>query len=183
MVLNVSGDVFWESCVDYANHAQTKRDVELYSTINHEMYHYFQTIATGYQHKYVSDMWDVFIGEANAVVVAEQERKSRENSSLRWWDGFNALVEAATQARNWEEQANKGSDLSVMRVQRPSLADGFDTLWSRVRERNAAGLSALDLIEGSAVIYQHALTYGRDHLEDRLAKCVGCPRQHLQQGI
>lgn len=188
MILNVDAKTFIQSGVNYAKDSPTPEDIELYSTINHETYHYFQTLGTGYQYLYVSELWDALVAAGDAEV--------RRNFFKRWKDritvgaikvfglfrfrvwlqttevrrltGFHALL------RNYQEISQKEraakEDLSTLAADSPALARRFDELWARVTARGSDNLAAIDVIEGSAIVFQHLLTHGREGLEERLAK-------------
>ncbi|MGB6688603.1 MAG: hypothetical protein WBE76_12250, partial [Terracidiphilus sp.] len=78
MILNVDLKTFEQSGVNYAANTPTPDDIELYSTINHETYHFFQTVATGYQYAYALEMWQ--------LIEAEGGREVRRNRFQRWKD-------------------------------------------------------------------------------------------------
>jgi tetratricopeptide (TPR) repeat protein len=65
------------------------------------------------------------------------------------------------------ERNAPASDFSVVAAREPILARAFDQLWTGITLRNSEGLSTMDLVEGTAIIYEH-LMRGRDGLEDRL---------------
>jgi tetratricopeptide (TPR) repeat protein len=208
MVLNLDFDAFEKSEKNYINHTPTPEDAELYSTINHETYHYFQTLATGYQYAYASEVWRLIVAEAISQQVQHEVRQTTKQgeeksiaaqlekswkmkiqstdeneavalkpllgnieesskSEAKRFTGFRDLVLQAQKARSWEDSA--GRDFSLLAAELPSLAQGFDRLWAKIQAPGARGLSAEDLIEGSAVVFQHLLSYGREGLEERLA--------------
>jgi tetratricopeptide (TPR) repeat protein len=207
MVLNLDLEAFQTAARNYASQTPTTEDIALFSTINHETYHYFQTLATGFQYSYAADVWRLIVEEANAQqrqqkiqqAKNQEEEKSiesqlreslskafqlkdeaeAEESALparllegtafeaKRYTGFQTLVERAQKARSWEDSAP--NDFSLLAAEMPSLAHGFRQLWQRIRAPSAAGLSVEDLIEGSAIVFQHLLTDGRGGLETRLA--------------
>jgi tetratricopeptide (TPR) repeat protein len=81
--------------------------------------------------------------------------------------GFQTVNRDFNEANQLAKNAPFG-DLSVMASREPLLAQAFDELWARVSARNSDGLSAMDLIECSAIIYEQILSHGRDGLEERL---------------
>jgi tetratricopeptide (TPR) repeat protein len=183
MFLNMDSKTFMQSCMNYAHNTPTPEEIELFSTINHETYHYLQTVATGYQYSYASEVWRLIVDEAN---TQERQQTSKRRSDkiheqekafadalkkpleLKRILGFQKLVNNAQQAREWENAAH--SDLSLLTANFPKLARRLDQVWDKIKAPNADGLSALDLIEGSAIIFEHLLTHGSEGLEDRLAK-------------
>jgi tetratricopeptide (TPR) repeat protein len=208
MVLNVDLATFQAAARNYASQTATLEDMALFSTINHETYHYFQTLATGFQYSYASEVWRLIVEEGKAQErqreiqqAKNQEEEKAVESQLResWrkelqpkdeieatlfnklltyleessaleakrWTGFQALLQNAQKARSWEE-----GDFSLLAAEMPSLAKRFDQLWEKIRAPGVPGLSAEDLIEGSAIVFQHLLTYGREGLETRVANAL-----------
>jgi tetratricopeptide (TPR) repeat protein len=208
MVLSVDLATFQTAVQNYTNQTPTPEEIELFSTINHETYHYFQTLATGYQYVYAAEVWRLIVDEANAQLrrdeIQQTEKQEEEkaiesqlketaktelqpkdeteaegmnallasleqSSSMeaKRFTGFMELVQQAEKARSWEDSA-KG-DYSLLAAELPSLAKGFDQLWAKIRKPGIRGLSAEDLIEGSAVVFQQLLTHGREGMEERLA--------------
>lgn len=152
---------------------------KIFAAINHETYHYLQVIATGYQFRYASDVWRTLL--RGLVVtqlpwhIREQVARTRDRWSSRifppWyrerWTGLMALYRA--QNRLFRARASaKPSDYSILRPLMPNLYARLDALEARRRARNAQGLSALDLIEASAVVYQFALTFAGEDWRGRL---------------
>ena len=201
MVLNLDLEAFQTAARNYASQTPTAEDLALFSTINHETYHYFQTLATGFQYSYAADVWRLIVDEAKTnqrQQEIEQAQNQEEEESIasqlreslrkefqlknlaeaeestafeaKRYTGFQRLVERAHKARAWEDSAN---DFSLLAAETPSLAHGFGQLWQRIRAPGAAGLSAEDVIEGSAIVFQHLLTDGREGLETRLASVWG----------
>jgi tetratricopeptide (TPR) repeat protein len=237
MILNVDLETFQKSAANYATNTPTSQDIELYSIINHETYHYFQTLATGYQYLYASEMWRLILDEAKSqtwhgrvkrwkewvkirglqayaltiltgmnvrslfasetwplrVDQVSSQARPRKFKRLKEWvrekaiqiyvrttitrmiakdvkrfTGFQTLVRDQEKARTWEKSAH--DDLSLLSANLPLLSQGFERLWARMKAPNGAGLSAIDLIEGSAIVFEHLLTHGREGLDDRLAK-------------
>jgi tetratricopeptide (TPR) repeat protein len=187
MILNVDLKTFLQSGSNYAKNTPTPDDIELYSTINHETYHYFQTLSSGYQYRYASEMWRLIVEEGNAEVLHERFKRWKEwikikgiqlyarvksvkmsTMDVKRLIGFEALAEEHQKALEWEGAAH--GDFSLLSANSPSLARGFDHLWTQMTAANAHGLATIDLIEGSAIIFQHLLTHGREGLEDRLAE-------------
>jgi tetratricopeptide (TPR) repeat protein len=219
LVVNVDNATYIEALANFSCGTPKENDAKLILAINHETYHYFQTIATGYQYQFAAEMLRMIVKEAKR----ERYRQWWRSWSASWLEktfrffkwkgnhqgdyaramilfhdvvgklhpkrkvkkgdielvrkgmmGWMALEAEANQAAQWErdalERENRGhpGDLRLMRAQRPSLAQNLDKLWAGVNARNDDGLSAMDLIEGSALIYEHALTHGRNGLEDRL---------------
>jgi hypothetical protein len=208
MVLNVDLATFQTAAQHYASQTTTPEDIALFSTINHETYHYFQTLATGFQYSYASEVWRLIVDEANALqrqreiqqatnqeeekAVESQLRESarkalqpkaeteailfkallanlEESSALeaKRWTGFQAMLQRVQKARSSEDSAQ--GDFSLLAAELPSLAEGFGQLWEKIKAPGVRGLSAVDLIEGSAIVFQHLLTHGRVGLETRLA--------------
>lgn len=208
MVLNVDLATFQSAAHNFFTQTPTFDDIALFSTINHETYHYFQTLATGFQYSYASEVWRLIVEEANVQQrqreieqANNQEKEKTLESELkefakkeltptdetdatlfealltnfevssareaRRYTGFESLLQQAQQARSWEDSIQ--GDFSLLKAQLPSLAKGFSLLWEKIRAPGARGLSAEDLIEGSAIVFQHLLTFGREGLETHLA--------------
>jgi hypothetical protein len=208
MVLNVDLATFQAATRNYASQTATLEDIALFSTINHETYYYFQTLATGFQYSYASEVWCLIVEEAKAQErlreiqqAKNQEEEKAVESQLREfarkelqpkdeieatffntlltcleesspreakrYTGFQALLQKAQGARSWEDSTQ--GDFSLLAAELPSLAKRFEQLWEKIRAPGVPGLSAEDLIEGSAIVFQHLLTHGREGLETRLA--------------
>jgi len=142
----------------------------IFAAINHETYHYFQLIGTGYQFRHVSKVWRTLMPR----LIAH-----------RWAQGFRDranLIRLLVQSRmlpGWYRKAwiasekyrriqnlyarlrasAKPDDPSLFTALLPRLYARLDELDAPRRTRNAQGLSVMDLLEGSAVVYQYALTY------------------------
>ncbi|HXN89516.1 MAG TPA: tetratricopeptide repeat protein [Methylocella sp.] len=219
LVVDVDTATYGEAFVNWALGTPKEKDLELILAINHETYHYFQTIATGYQYQYVSEMWRTAVKEGKRQTYRQWRRRWSD-----WWlqkafpifkwrsdnkgdyaramilfrgvakkldpahkskkedielikkniMGIAAVAGKSFQANQWvrdaleREKDGRPRDVSVVGAQMPSLAQSFKKLWDGVNTPNSDGLSAMDLIEGSAIIYEYALTYGRNGLADRL---------------
>ena len=188
MILNVDAKTFMQSGTNYAQNTPTPQDIELYSTINHETYHYFQTLSTGYQYLYVSEIWAALVDAGNSQVRRDAFKRWKDWITVRAFKlyglfrfgltlktaevkrltGFQALIRDHQQALE-KERAAQG-DLSTLAAVSPALARRFDKSWAKVTARGRGDLAAIDLIEGSAIIFEHLLTHGREGLEERLAK-------------
>jgi tetratricopeptide (TPR) repeat protein len=208
MVLNVDLATFQTAAQNYNSQTATHEDIALFSTINHETYHYFQTLATGFQYAYAAEVWRLIVEAANAqqrereiqqlkkqeeeqALAAELRESARKElqskdeteaaffqavlanldessaSKAKLYTGLEALLQQAQKARSWEESAR--DDFSLLAAELPSVAKGFGQLWENIRAPGVSGLSAEHLIEGSAIVFQHLLTHGREGLETRLA--------------
>ncbi|MGB6688353.1 MAG: tetratricopeptide repeat protein, partial [Terracidiphilus sp.] len=84
------------------------------------------------------------------------------------FSGVEGLLRDLENAQAWEKSAQ--TDLSLLSASMPLLAQGFDRLWAKIEATGSGGLSAIDLIEGSAIVFQHLLTEGRAGLDGNLAK-------------
>src|SRR5215831_2647045 len=222
MVLNVNFATFRRAAQNYAAQTPTAEDIELFSTINHETYHYLQTLATGFQYAYASEVWRLIVEEANAQerrkeLQQEKEQEEEkaiesqikeaarsqalpkdeseaavmkalaadfEENSATWakrFAGFQELVNQAEKARGWEDSAQ--GDFSLLGAELPSLAKGFAQLWAKIRAPGTRGLSTEDLIEGSAIVFQHLLTHGREGLEERLVQAWSEATETYRKGF
>jgi tetratricopeptide (TPR) repeat protein len=185
MFLNVDFATFCRAGVNSLLGKATESDAELTSAINHEWYHYFQSISNGYQYAYTSEMWRAIVqwqqdrprkpsGNPDDLEVIESPEVAEEKGNIqdpnfaKRMRGIQALAQKADRASQWEKNPTAG-DLSVLAAEGPELAQAFDKLWAELTLRNADGLSAMDLIEGSAIVFEHTATQGRDGLEERLA--------------
>ena len=95
LVVDVDTATYGEAFVNWALGTPKEKDLELILAINHETYHYFQTIATGYQYQYVSEMWRTVshaYQERSAEDIALNEA-DEEIDILRMRDGFGSHVE------------------------------------------------------------------------------------------
>jgi tetratricopeptide (TPR) repeat protein len=191
--LNVDFATFCKAGANCVLGTATEGEKELTSAINHEWYHYFQTIANGYQYQYASEMWRTIIElkqEARRPIhSADDSDDDSSEDALRMprspdfakemqeidphfaerMRGIRGLVKETDQAKDWERDP-PGSDFSVLSAREPALAQAFDKLWAGTTLPNAEGLSVMHLIEGSAIVYEHAANPSRDGLEDRLAE-------------
>jgi hypothetical protein len=169
LVVNVSQADFLDAFMRWAKKEDS--DTQLISAINHETYHYFQTIAAGFPFQYTADMVRIIIQHQHSwrgdftnyfrnPSVPPEEYRSAE----AWLKLFQE------QLRLWQlgERAKASGDPLLFSALAPELYPALEQLASSAKAPKTNGLSAVDLIEGSAIIYQHALSFGREGLENRL---------------
>jgi hypothetical protein len=152
---------------------------KIFAAINHETYHYFQVIATGYQFRYASDVWRTLLRGLVVIqlpwLIRDRVLRTRDRWSSRIfsrsyrerWIGLMALWRMQDRLLRARASA-KPRDYSILGPQMPKLYARLDAPEARRRARNATGLSALDLIEASAVVYQFALTFAGEDWRGRL---------------
>lgn len=154
--------------------------LKLFAAINHEMYHYFQVIATGYHFLHVSQMGRIIFAIAAAGPI-RRWRKRLEHGGMRVAKRLVGRSELGERMLGWTTviqehnellrlEANAPQDDPSLAVARaPRLFRALEAHNARLRAANAEGLSALDLIEGSALVYQYALTYAGTPWREQMA--------------
>lgn len=170
MIVNVTGEEL--VAAGQRLDAPLATDGQLFAAINHEMYHFFQTVATGYMFDHCSRIW--------GVVYKHMSRHSRADLADRFWQarqrllgwllspflgawkdrwlGWAKLNRGRRQLAEMQAAAPAG-DHSLVDAMMPELRGELDALRTRLDQANAQGLSPLHLIEGSALFYQYALSY------------------------
>jgi tetratricopeptide (TPR) repeat protein len=166
-----------------ASHLQSADEVsrKLFAAINHEMYHYFQVISSGYHFLHVAEMGEIAMLAAARIAAAQEQAlgtfpqqdaspsESLEDALL--WErrtGWQQLIVERNYLAQLQDRALPGQQ-SLAVAQEPELMDAIERHYVELRACNSAGVSALDLIEGSALVYQYALTYADSTWEERMS--------------
>lgn len=156
-------------------HLASESDRVTWNAINHEMFHYFQTVATGYQ----------YITSARIhIALNAAGRKSKFASSLtNLSDVVTAwLMIGRPNRENWQSlqtsirllewtlsaKPRSAADASLAGAMFPDCFARIDELSLEERLCDRYGVSALGIIESAAVIYAERITYGETDLRSRL---------------
>ncbi len=141
MLVNITSAEFAEICDRYQAGQHTAADVDIMRTINHEVYHFAQTVASGYMYQRQHRM---FLMIRDAKLPPEPEA------------GVPPLLSEMTRLSALRERAAPG-DHSLAGAILPELFVHERQLAEIESEPNAAGLSIKALVEGSAVVHAELL--------------------------
>lgn len=142
---------------------------QLLSTINHETYHYLQTICTGYQYQRAVHTFSL----VTAAINAQAKQDVRMALPFLAWYGAGLLIFGWSKAKRawWRNlvstyyQANRvgrrqmaaASAASWAAASDPELFRALDELDAALLAETPEGLSDLSVIEGSAIVFQYSL--------------------------
>jgi hypothetical protein len=153
---------------------------EVFAAINHETYHFFQVIGTGYCFAHMDEMRRL----VRRIVRQDRLRELRHAPRRLGMRAANRLVgrtEAGERMLGW---LTVGRELEVLRQLRaaapmndpslataraPQLLASLDDHGARLRVPGRDGLCVLDLIECGAFVYQYSLTYAGNEWRARLS--------------
>jgi tetratricopeptide (TPR) repeat protein len=153
--------------------------MEVFAAINHETFHYFQVIGTGYCYAHMARMRrlveDILrqdrLRERRAAprrfgmrvadrLVGRSELGERTLGHLALLDELNDLSRLQAAATT--------EDPSLVAAKAPALLAALEEHAARLRAPAGEGLCVLDLIECGALVYQYALTYAGSDWRERL---------------
>ena len=187
LLLNVGESEFQEVAVRWSSNTCTEPDVDLIRTINHETYHFMQTVCSGYMYDRECRIFTELMRENEA---AENEVESESYASvmedaLKDLDPADPerqrLMGVAAMIRQHEFLEKLGAraaagDNSVSGGSFPELFKYLDALAAKENEPNADGLSILSVIEGTAVAHAQLLMGGVSGFDERMAaECSTLP--------
>ena len=176
----------WRASEDPIRH-----DSELAEIFFHEIYHCLQTYATGYCYAYCQRLVDIYLRHVSRGKV-RRLALMREKLAAIYVDPFARMVEfvrspyswaagtrshrrhLAAQRRYVERLGQRGeqhAERSVAGALYPGLHEELRGVRSAAAVRGESGLSAIDVIEGSAFVYGRewvrSVTDARPDLDDR----------------
>lgn len=166
LVVNVSQADFLQAFMRWGK--KETSDNQLIAAINHETYHYFQTIAAGFPFRRMIEMVRII---ADCFRGLGWRFWSPLIGGAKYLDGIIDPVSAIQELERLSElkqRAEVSKDPSLLSALAPQLYPALEALNAAARRPNAHGLSALDLIEGSAIFYQHAINARREDLPQNL---------------
>ena len=185
MLLNMPLSEYKAATERYAAGGRTDSDIDLYRAIHHEVFHFAQTIGSGYAYARQQRLF-ARIKDPGALSTRENSEGYRSAEDLRRRaDSADGTVQ---ERRAWRmlELVSEMDRLSLMQRRAapgdhsvagaffPDLFRDADALKAAEAESNADGLSILAVIEGPAVVHAELLTGGttpaRDRIEAELAK-------------
>ena len=187
LLLNVAEAEFQEVAVRWSSNTCTESDVELIRTINHETYHFMQTVCSGYMYDRQCRIFTE-LNRENETVETEAETESYASvmeAALKDLDPSDPerqrLMGVAAMIRQQEFLEKLGTraapgDHSVSGGSFPKLFKYLDALAVKENETNADGLSILSVIEGTAVAHAQLLMGGAAGFDERMtAECSTLP--------
>ena len=181
MLLNVEEEEFQAMAERWAAGESTEADERLIATINHETYHFAQTVASGYMHERQRSAFRA-LNEAPAPEEPELEPEIKQIFAIaREAAGDDPEANARLDASLYimtehmrQEQLEARAAAGDHSVAGAAIPDFFAHLEQRRMAASLAndrGLSILGVIEGSAVIFANLLMYGDDaaaHIREEL---------------
>jgi hypothetical protein len=153
---------------------------QLISAINHETYHYFQTIGTGYMLSRSWKMRSLAAKQIGTLVNREFFRELRARlvhaagllvfgwtkPHRDWWSRLgSALLEIDRVGRR--KSTMTPGDASWAMATYPELFRQLRAIDEEMDEQTPVGLSTRSVIEASALFYEHALENGGEGLHSR----------------
>jgi tetratricopeptide (TPR) repeat protein len=184
MLLNVPMSEYKAAADRYKTGERSDSDTELFRAINHEVYHFAQTIGSGYAYARQQRLF-ALIENPGTLSTRENSPEYRTAEDLRRRDDSDGggggrrmarmleLVSDMERLSVMQSRAAPG-DHSLAGAYFPDLFREVDALAAAEAESNTDGLSILAVIEGSAVVHAELLTGGtilaRERIEAELAK-------------
>lgn len=174
MLLNVSHDEFLAQANRWYRNESTKSDVELIKTINHEAYHYAQTISSGYMYYRQLQLYEKlrrfplkqkFVGWKRKLIwlfrneipyLFLKKSLGTHPETHRRLENLKLFIQRHHQLVEWHNDALPG-DHSMAGVLLPHFFRYQKELSSNETKENEDGLSILGVLEGSAVVHTHLL--------------------------
>ncbi len=181
MILNLSSEEFTAIAKRMEAGSSTATDVDGMRTINHEIYHFAQTVASGYMY---DRQFQIFSQIDPASLTPELRHKLERGRPVSGTD-----EDPTSGPVNRQERASAVADLAlemdrISTLQRraapgdhslagavfPRLFEHLRTLAAAEREVNEEGLSIHHLLEGSAVVHAELLLAGRAGIRQRVER-------------
>jgi len=171
MLINIPVAEFSAMEARYTTDQCMSSDIDTLRAINHEIYHFAQTIASGY-------MYDRHLRLFNMIKPTKQSDLLKRNTSFikempvktvlqkRAKNTINLVYEMDRLSKLTENA--KPSDHSLAGAVFPHFFEYQDQVTASEAEPNADGLSIIALIEGSAVVHAELLLSGIDGVCDRI---------------
>jgi len=187
LLLNVSEDEFQAMAARWSKNECTDSDIDLIRTINHETYHFMQTVCSGYMYKRQCAAFSIFNGDSvlsDDAVPAD----SASGQLLKALEGLETAspeyqrLSAVTKLLRQHEDLGKiaanaaPGDNSYFGGAFPKFFAHLAALELAENETNEDGLSILSIIEGTAVAHAQLLMGGTVGFEARMeAECSTLP--------
>jgi len=182
MLLNISQAELVEISKRFVARTPTDFDLAIINTINHEAYHFAQVASSGYVFHREARLLMVFNAsepmpevaiepEMQALLDAAREEAGDDPELLLRYQRMVAMLEGHHQFTLYDQRAARG-DHSVMGALMPAFFAHMKELAESEQATNAAGLSILGVLEGSAVVHATVIWPGllapsRDVARDR----------------
>jgi hypothetical protein len=178
MLVNLSDEEYTQVFERQLGDRVLESDIGVLRAINHEVYHFAQTIASGYGYQRQRQLFEqidhvenwAFLEERVAFREAEAELR---NPVSKIWKVPLLLRQMELISKMTERAAPK--DHSVVGAMNPSLVKLQQELAAIESEPNDEGLSIMAVLEGSAVVHTELLMGGSllisDRLDGELSKC------------
>jgi hypothetical protein len=140
---------------------QAESDLEIARTINHEVFHFAQTVASGYMYKRQHAMFEVFAATKAPPEATVPWDPEREELSPLQQRAFNTLT--LVDEMDWTSRVRENAppgDNSFAAALNPRLFEHLRSVDEAERKENAAHLCINALIEGSAAVHAEMLLAG-----------------------
>jgi hypothetical protein len=183
MLINRSKADYAAAAERYAAGDTTSSDEELFRAINHEIFHFAQTVGSGYgfdrqrQLFAIIDKHENWSGLEERVAFRKAEpflrRIATDRTDIR--RGGDEVLTLLTQGLYLARMAGRAApeDHTWVGAMIPPLLQRQQELVAAEAETNEAGLSTIALLEGSAIVHTEllmgGLAFGRSRIEAQLA--------------
>jgi len=169
MLLNISQAELVEISKRFVARTPTDFDLAIINTINHEAYHFAQVASSGYVFHREARLLMVFNAsepmpevaiepEMQALLDAARKEAEDDPELLPRYQRLVAMLEGHNQFALYDQLAAPG-DHSVMGALMPGFFAHMKALADGEQAANAAGLSILGVLEGSAVVHANLLMH------------------------
>jgi hypothetical protein len=169
MLLNVPRVELAEAAKRFVARTPTDFDLAIINTINHEAYHFAQVASSGYVFHREARLLMVFNAseplpevaiepEMQALLDAARQDAGDDPELLLRYQRVVAMLQGHNQFALYDQVAAKG-DHSVVGARMPGFFAHMKELVEGEQTTNAAGLSILGVLEGSAVVHANLLMH------------------------
>jgi hypothetical protein len=136
----------------------TELDRQIPRTINHEVFHFAQTVASGYMYRRQHAMFEIFASTVapEDVPAATSVEEGGSSELERRARNVSMLVHQMDRVSRLRANAPPG-DNSLAGALNPQMFEHLRTVDRAERRENAAGLSTAALIEGAAAVHAEML--------------------------
>jgi hypothetical protein len=184
MILNITEAEFQDLAKRWEANKCTEVDIDIIRTINHETYHFVQTITSGYMYdrqrrifaelnrKPIIKKLETFITLLKQVpnkvleVICKWVIRDDQELLHRFQNIITVLNKNALLS-SWQEDARAG-DYSLAGALFPHFFKYQEKLSDRETKINEDGLSIIGLIEGSAVVHAQLLMAGSENSQGQI---------------
>ncbi len=184
MLLNITETEFQDLVKRWEENTCTEVDIDIIRTINHENYHFVQTITSGYMYdrqrrifaelnrKPIVQKLKTFVTllkqVPNKVLEAICKWVIRDDQELlRRFQNIVTVLNQKALLNSWQEDARAG-DYSLAGVLFPHFFKYQEKLSALETKINEDGLSIIGLIEGSAVFHAQLLMGGSEDFQGQI---------------